>query len=122
MIDDIFVIVSQKMLLSSANTPEQRKKALKSDGNGGGAVALPLRASEAVFNELCRNWRNAVNCPGLRPFFDGDLFPISTMDLSSINVTARVFVKLLATQQRNLTCLNLFDTKVVFLCFWLSNS
>lgn len=84
---------------------------------------LPVCASELVFGKLCEKWRNTEHNPispeeidnSLQPFYQGDLCPLATVDLSNMQITDRILAALLVNQRKTLTSLSLISTKVVLL-------
>uniref|UniRef100_A0A915MW39 Uncharacterized protein n=1 Tax=Meloidogyne javanica TaxID=6303 RepID=A0A915MW39_MELJA len=79
---------------------------------------LPIRPSEMVLHKICDRWRNTEHSQSpeeidnaLKPFYSGDMCPVSIVDLSSVQITDRILAALLINQRYSLTSLSLLSTK-----------
>jgi len=82
---------------------------------------LPIRPSEMVLHKICDRWRNTEHSQSpeeidnaLKPFYSGDMCPVSIVDLSGVQITDRILAALLINQRYSLTSLSLLSTKVFF--------
>nr|CAD2157349.1 unnamed protein product [Meloidogyne enterolobii] len=79
---------------------------------------LPIRPSEMVLHKICDRWRNTEHSQSpeeidnaLKPFYSGDMCPVSIVDLSGVQITDRILAALLINQRYSLTSLSLLSTK-----------
>ncbi|KAL3083782.1 hypothetical protein niasHT_036775 [Heterodera trifolii] len=96
----------------------QHQTAIKHPNKTDALGFLPEPAANLVLKKMCDKWRRRENAMSpeeidnaVQPFYDGAQCPVTSIDLTKLQVTDRILAALLVNHRNTLSSLNLCSTK-----------